>query len=557
MRKDAKAYELLSDIIFKYRNDTVAFKILEQVPALASSKDNMGLTILEKLVDKFIFNAKMNLDNFYEIRLITHLNKIIHDSRLKKNISYKLNQAYKNLSNDKNLKFASQKITSDFKMLYDLNRNFVADPIFRSIINNFGKNQVFESTELNLETEGYKDKTHIKVFTIDGDKSCFKEDGLSVVEENGLTKLTIYISDIDGLLNEDIFTDELLYNNLFLKENITSIFNNQLQENKKETILKRYASLEKNALVKAIAFNFYFDDKLKLVNKNFEKVLIKPIQNYDLEDVKNISKNDNSKIYNEINAMIKIFELHLQNRVSKAKSIKNRFNPREVNALKELFKNRSSEQIAVMAQLIRVGIFDKNNIDYLLKKNVVNKEQYEELRKYVRNNHIHNYDLVKEMADSFIKIQNNAINNPGELIMINSSDFINSEIASVMEQEKLPYIYRVDDHKQRKELLDRIDGTFDSNDLYLYEMKDAIKSLKGSPSAGFSTHNIGKLYETHDAYGCITNPGRDYDALVNLHLFKKFIIENKGSDLETLRKYMHTMTYIAEFLNQHKKSIRK
>ncbi|MCD8562289.1 MAG: hypothetical protein LRY26_00635 [Bacilli bacterium] len=126
-------------------------------------------------------------------------------------------------------------------MLYDLNRNFVADPIFRSIINNFGKNQVFESTELNLETEGYKDKTHIKVFTIDGDKSCFKEDGLSVVEENGLTKLTIYISDIDGLLNEDIFTDELLYNNLFLKENITSIFNNQLQENKKETILKRYA----------------------------------------------------------------------------------------------------------------------------------------------------------------------------------------------------------------------------------------------------------------------------------------------------------------------------
>ncbi|MCD8562288.1 MAG: hypothetical protein LRY26_00630 [Bacilli bacterium] len=73
MRKDAKAYELLSDIIFKYRNDTVAFKILEQVPALASSKDNMGLTILEKLVDKFIFNAKMNLDNFYEIRLIISL----------------------------------------------------------------------------------------------------------------------------------------------------------------------------------------------------------------------------------------------------------------------------------------------------------------------------------------------------------------------------------------------------------------------------------------------------------------------------------------------------
>jgi hypothetical protein len=557
MRADVKAYELLNDIIFKYKNDVVAFKILENAPALASSKDQFGVTLLEKAIDKFIFNLKMNLDNFYEVRMITHLSSINRDSKLKRNLSYKLSQTYKTLSNDSELKFASQKINSDFKMLYDLNRDYVADPIFRKMINNMGKSKVFEKTEVNLSSQGYKDKTNIKVFTIDGDKNCFKEDAMSIIKEGELTKFTIYISDVDSLLNEDIFTDEMLYNNLFLRENITSIFNNQLEENKKATILKRYASFEKKATIKAIAFHFYFDDKLKLVNRDYEKVIIKPTQNYDLEDVKNIDKNKNSIMHNEIIALKKIFELHLQNRVSKAKSIKNRFNPNEVNALKKLFQNKTSEEMAVMSQLIKVGIFDKGNVDYLFKKNVISKEQYEELRRYVRSNHIHNYDLVKEMADSFIKIQSGVLNNPGELIMTNSSDFINSEIASIMEEKDLPYIYRVDDHKQRKEMLDRIDDTFIKDDQYLFEIKDAIKSLKGSPSAGYSTHNIGKLYETHDAYGCITNPGRDYDALINLHLFKKLIIENKAMDLETLRKYSHTMTYIADFLNQNKKSKKK
>jgi exoribonuclease R len=126
------------------------------------------------------------------------------------------------------------------------------------------------------------------------------------------------------------------------------------------------------------------------------------------------------------------------------------------------------------------------------------------------------------------------------LLVSSYSIFLNEYMANYCEQKKVPFIFRSDKKTisniiddQTKDTL-KVLGVIENTTLPIYNsaLNNGIKVLK------------------KESYGCVTNPVREYDALINQRMIKKFLIPNFTISYNDYLKANHYITYLCHFLEE-------
>ena len=544
-------YQLMHDLVFKYKNDAMITKLLNNNNYLALVADDQGIYLLEKMVDSFILQSTIGNNTFYMALVIAQFSNYNDNSSVRQRISEKLATAWDKINKSSECtKDQKNKITIQFKELVHIAPNINYGSL-KNILTPVHPSPVvfkeYEQVELKESSNDDEEiKQDVNIMTIDTDSCKFMEDAISIKKVNNQYIATVYITDIDDLVNGNVFSDELMSNGIDEKtERPLSLFNIE-----RRTYLNERASLTRGEPRKVVAYEFTFDKNFNFLSFDAKSMVIKVNKNYKYEDINMILHNSKHTDHDEIK-MLTAFAHHfdLQRELTK-KMNRHHYRP---ELIKEISDKLREKGINYVHTFLDISSFYNSGLTAEQISNKFPKYKVDDIKEV--------YSTIKAKGTSYIvkfKEIGETINasemsirtTPGDKIASMWSDLTNTVVSNYFNEYNLPFIYRVDDFKEKEEMIAFVENEFKYDDIKKEKILDTMGHIYADAYASFSANNVGKGKEAKAAYGCVTNPVRDYDALVNQHIFKKLYIDNMMCDFKTKREFEHNLTYIADYMNE-------
>jgi hypothetical protein len=397
---------------------------------------------------------------------------------------------------------------------------------------------IYYEKVIDLFTKSYHDKSALKVIKEKIEKEYYLLRGNDVLEENVKRRIIFHFQEVISTIleNKKSSTDNLIY-----KYKATSDMPHIDQNDLKKISLKDYQDLTK-------LNTFTIDDaKTKCME---DAISFKILDNEQYEVGIYVSDVD-SRIVED-----SLLDKEIEKRALAISNKRTELFSRKVAIEKfSLAKDKNSLVIAfkfIFDKYGKVVSFDigkaiinvKENYSYesykeKLKDKSQESEELKELSKLFCVVHYNNNNEKQTSLTEFNKLK---LTSNSNLLVSSYSIFLNEFMANYCEQKKIPFIFRsdrktinsvIDEQLKTKDTLKML-GVIENTTLPIYNsaLNNGIKVLK------------------KDSYGCVTNPVREYDALINQRMIKKFIIPNFTVSYNDYLKANHYITYLCHFLEE-------
>ena len=289
---DSTKEEYISYLIFKSKNIAFYNLALEKFPYIINSKDKDGTPLVDRVMEAYlealdkyladinlgpiddliyfnkifksiILNPKLKLTNEDEQRLLNRIKEYVSSK------NYDSNRLNEKLTYFANNLFFLIKTKAENITPKSLNYEYEVHDEFKAA--NLSEANKIYILKRNMRGVG----TPVKIYTYDGEGACELDDGVSLVREDGLFKLVVYVPNIPFYIPEDSIVKtearrrtRSLYTNGFCNPMFPFILSKDLM------------SLNTNGYKNVVAFHFDIDELTgNLVNFEIKNETVKIYKN--------------------------------------------------------------------------------------------------------------------------------------------------------------------------------------------------------------------------------------------------------------------------------------
>lgn len=297
-------YDILNELIFKIKNPIYVEEILNNYPNLIIVKKN-NRYLFEEVYDKYL-NILLNRNDNYELLyfnklVLTFLKNSNNNEEIKVIVLSKINKLMTSLDNRTISLERKEKIKFFLKELNDFYEkpNLSLEKRLDNLKIKYNLKRIQGLEKFNIQKPNWKNYKENKkyILTFDDQNSKILENAISLdYLKNGNCLLGLYISDVDGYLEENTELEKHVYENAMSVRGFPMLpkeFSSKL-------------SLEEGKRRKVIAYLFEIDQNLNILHFKVERQNIKVKYNLKFSDVKKIMdypietrlKNKVTSIYN-------------------------------------------------------------------------------------------------------------------------------------------------------------------------------------------------------------------------------------------------------------------
>lgn len=386
---------------------------------------------------------------------------------------------------------------------------------------------------INLFSKSYHDKNAIEIIKTKLEKEYYKIKSNGKISDIDKRRVLFHLHEVINNVAENKKTSE---DALVYKYNIDDSKINCDEQDLKKICYKDYEDLTKINV-------FTIDDASAKCMEDAISFNILQDGNYEV----NIYITDVDSRINEGSKL----DLELEKRALTVNIKKQELFSRKIAISKfSLLKDKNSLVIAhkfvfnkygeiISFKIGKAIINVKNNFTYdTYKEYLKNNENFQELSKLfcVIN---YNNETRKISVNDFDKLK---LDISSQTLVSGYSIFLNEYMSKYCAFRKIPFIFRSDQN---------INIKLEEDVLKEKSTQKIIGVIQNTTlPISSSSENKGIKVLRKGSYGCVTNPVREYDALINQRMIKKFLISNFKYNYSDFVKNHHYISYLCHFLEE-------